>query len=104
MMALQICRLSSSKPLQVSVAALGKRDLQLDATVHVPVQSWIDEGRLDGGLARLYSHLIRRQTLDTGTLWSISRDPAKSIDDYTGGLENCDMPRRSDLDGRGSLS
>ena len=50
------------------------------------------------------SHATLRQTLDTGGIWSIARGLARNIDAYKQHLANCDLPRRNDLDGRGSLS
>ena len=50
------------------------------------------------------SHALLRATLDTGSLWSISRGLARSVDTYKQLLGNCDLPRRNDLDGRGHLS
>jgi Fic family protein len=58
----------------------------------------------NGRVARLMSHAMLLQTLDTGGLWSIARGLARNVAAYKGGLAECDLPRRNDLDGRGSLS
>jgi hypothetical protein len=50
------------------------------------------------------SYATLRQTLNTGGLWSIARGLARNVDAYKRHLANCDLPRRNDLDGRGSLS
>jgi Fic family protein len=58
----------------------------------------------NGRVTRLMSHAILRETLDTGSIWSVSRGLARSVDVYKQKLASCDQPRRGDLDGRGSLS
>ncbi len=58
----------------------------------------------NGRVARLVSHATLLQALDTGALWSVARGLARRVDDYKAHLAACDMPRRNDLDGRGSLS
>ncbi|MEM0954737.1 MAG: Fic family protein [Pseudomonadota bacterium] len=58
----------------------------------------------NGRVARLMSYAILRQSLDTGGVWSIARGLARNEDAYKTHLSNCDLPRRNDLDGRGSLS
>jgi hypothetical protein len=42
--------------------------------------------------------------LDTGGVWSIARGLARNVDKYKQLLAECDLPKRNDLDGRGSLS
>ncbi len=42
--------------------------------------------------------------LDTGGVWSIARSLARNVRSYKNHLAQCDLPRRSDLDGRGNLS
>jgi hypothetical protein len=44
------------------------------------------------------------ETLDTGGIWSVARGLARNVATYKGHLARCDLPRRNDLDGRGSLS
>lgn len=58
----------------------------------------------NGRLARLMSHAMLRETLDTGGVWSIARGLARTIATYKNGLANCDQQRRGALDGRGNLS
>ena len=50
------------------------------------------------------SHAMLREALDTGGLWSVSRGLARAVSSYKSHLANCDLPRRNDLDGRGTLS
>jgi Fic family protein len=50
------------------------------------------------------SHAILLDELDTGAVWSIARGLARNVEAYKGHLANCDMARRNDLDGRGTLS
>ncbi len=42
--------------------------------------------------------------LNSGGIWSIARGLSRSEKAYEGHLAACDLPRRNDLDGRGSLS
>ncbi len=58
----------------------------------------------NGRVARLVSHAMLLDTLDTGSLWSISRGLARKVDTYKNLLHACDQTRRNDLDGRGNLS
>ncbi len=58
----------------------------------------------NGRVARLMSHAILSETLETGGIWSIARGLARNVDNYRSLLAACDLPRRNDLDGRGSLS
>jgi Fic family protein len=58
----------------------------------------------NGRVARLMSHAMMLDTLDTGAVWSVARGLARNIDSYKRYLAACDLPRRNDLDGRGSLS
>ena len=57
-----------------------------------------------GGGARLMSHALLLERLDTGAVWSVSRGLARNVQEYKTLLANCDQPRRNDLDGRGALS
>jgi hypothetical protein len=50
------------------------------------------------------SYATFRETLETGGIWSVARGLARNVDTYKRLLSNCDLPRRSDLDGRGTLS
>ncbi|MDZ7769975.1 MAG: Fic family protein, partial [Woeseiaceae bacterium] len=58
----------------------------------------------NGRVARLKSYSMLRDALDTGGTWSIARGLARQESAYKGHLQACDMPRRNDLDGRGSRS
>lgn len=58
----------------------------------------------NGRVARLMSHAMLLETLDTGGVWSIARGLARNVRSYKSHLADCDLPRRSDLDGRGNLS
>lgn len=58
----------------------------------------------NGRVARLMSHAMMLDTLDTGAVWSIARGLARNVSEYKMLLANCDLPRRNDLDGRGTLS
>ncbi|MCP4385834.1 MAG: Fic family protein [Hyphomicrobiales bacterium] len=84
---------------------IGKTDgIIAAATAHHRL-AWIHPF-LDGNgrVARLMSYAMLLETLDTGGIWSIARGLARNVDDYKNLLAACDMPRRNDLDGRGSLS
>jgi Fic family protein len=84
---------------------LGKSETILGAAAAHHRLLWIHPF-LDGNgrVARLMSYATLRQTLNTGGLWSIARGLARNVDAYKRRLANCDLPRRNDLDGRGSLS
>lgn len=58
----------------------------------------------NGRVARLMSHALLLQTLETGAVWSVARGLARNVDAYKGHLAACDLGRRNDLDGRGTLS
>ena len=58
----------------------------------------------NGRVARLMSHAVLLEALDTGGIWSIARGLARSVSAYKGHLMSCDLSRRNDLDGRGNLS
>jgi Fic family protein len=58
----------------------------------------------NGRVARLMSHAVLLDTLDTGAVWSVARGLARNVQEYKQLLANCDLPRRNDLDGRGTLS
>ena len=58
----------------------------------------------NGRVARLISHALLRDVLDTGAVWSVARGLARKVTEYKALLANCDLPRRNDLDGRGWLS
>ena len=58
----------------------------------------------NGRVVRLLSHATLLDSLDTGSLWSVSRGLARNVDDYKRHLAACDQTRRNDFDGRGNLS
>ena len=58
----------------------------------------------NGRVARLMSYAMQRDALDTGGIWSIARGLARNETLYKQHLSACDLPRRNDLDGRGTLS
>jgi len=58
----------------------------------------------NGRVARLMSHAVLLETLDTGAVWSVARGLARNADAYKQRLAACDLTRRNDLDGRGHLS
>jgi Fic family protein len=58
----------------------------------------------NGRVARLMSHAMMLDVLDTGAVWSVARGLARNAGEYKSLLANCDLPRRNDLDGRGTLS
>lgn len=58
----------------------------------------------NGRVARLMSHALLLDVLDTGGVWSVARGFSKSSQEYKLKLQDCDSVRRGDLDGRGNLS
>ena len=58
----------------------------------------------NGRVARLMSHAMLLDTLNTGAVWSVARGLARNVEKYKELLANCDRERRNDLDGRGNLS
>jgi Fic family protein len=84
---------------------LGKTDAILGAGPGHHRLLWIHPF-LDGNgrLARLMSHAVLLETLDTGAVWSVARGLARKVAEYKRHLAACDSPRRNDLDGRGALS
>ena len=86
-------------------ATLGKTDSILAAAAAHHRILWIHPF-LDGNgrVARLMSHAMLLESLDTGGEWSIARGLARNETSYKGQLMACDATRRNDLDGRGNLS
>jgi Fic family protein len=84
---------------------LGKTDAILGAAPGHHRFLWIHPF-LDGNgrVARLMSHAVLLETLDTGAVWSVARGLARKVTEYKRHLAACDSPRRNDLDGRGALS
>ena len=58
----------------------------------------------NGRVARLMSHAMLLDRLNTGGIWSIARGLGRNVRTYKRHLTACDSPRRNDLDGRGNLS
>ena len=58
----------------------------------------------NGRTARLHTHLVLTALGLTQGLWSPLRGMARNQETYYARLNNADLPRRNDLDGRGSLS
>ena len=84
---------------------LSKADSILSAAVAHHRLVWIHpfvDG--NGRVARLMSHAMLLETLDTGAVWSVARGLARNVDRYKALLAACDAARRNDLDGRGDLS
>lgn len=86
-------------------AKLGTTDsIIAAATAHhrlLWIHPFIDE---NGRVARLMSHAVLLEKLETGALWSVARGLARSSGEYKAHLAACDLPRRNALDGRGTLS
>ncbi len=83
----------------------GKTDSILSAAAAHHQLVWIHpfvDG--NGRVARLMSHAMLLETLDTGAVWSVARGLARNVDGYKRHLAACDNTRRSDYDGRGNLS
>lgn len=58
----------------------------------------------NGRVARLVSHGMLLDALDTGSIWSVARGLARNSKKYKSHLASCDLIRRNDYDGRGNLS
>ncbi len=86
-------------------SSLGKADWIVSAAAAHHRLLWVHpfmDG--NGRVARLMSHAMLLDALDTGAVWSAARGLARNVQQYKSLLANCDLPRRNDLDGRGSLS
>ena len=90
---------------EAAYSNLGKADTILASAAAHHRLLWIHPF-LDGNgrVARLMSHAMLRDVLDTGGVWSITRGLAHNVENYKMLLAACDGPRRNDLDGRGDLS
>jgi Fic family protein len=90
---------------ETAYGRLGRTDAILAAAAAHHRLLWIHPF-LDsnGRVARLMSHAMLLENLATGGIWSVARGLARNVAAYKGGLAACDLPRRNDLDGRGSLS
>ena len=85
--------------------SLGKSEAIISAAASHHRLLWIHpfiDG--NGRVARLMSHAILLESLDTGGIWSIARGLARNVRTYKHHLAECDLARRNDLDGRGHLS
>lgn len=84
---------------------LGKSEAIISAAASHHRLLWIHPF-LDGNgrVARLMSHAVLLESLDTGGIWSIARGLARNVRTYKHHLAECDLTRRNDLDGRGHLS
>jgi Fic family protein len=91
--------------LAEAYGSLGRADAILAAAAAHHRLLWIHPF-LDGNgrVARLMSHAVLLDALDTGGLWSVARGLARHVGAYKSHLMSCDGPRRNDLDGRGALS
>ena len=90
---------------EAAYTGLGRTDSILAAAAAHHRILWIHPFLDDNGrVARLMSHAMLLESLDTGGVWSIARGLARNEDTYTGQLRACDATRRNDLDGRGHLS
>jgi len=58
----------------------------------------------NGRVARLIAHAMLKRAGVGSSLWSASRGLARRVGDYRRLLEAADQPRRTDVDGRGTLS
>jgi Fic family protein len=85
--------------------ALNKTDSILAAATGHHRLLWIHPFLDDNGrVARLMSHAMLLESLDTGAAWSVARGLARNVEAYKRHLVACDQPRCNDLDGRGQLS
>jgi Fic family protein len=86
-------------------SALGKTEkiIALAASYHrlLWIHPFLDG---NGRVARLMSHAVTLDCLNTNGLWSIARGLARRAPEYKQHLMNCDLSRRNDLDERGNLS
>jgi Fic family protein len=90
---------------QAAYTGLGRTDAIIAAASAHHRLLWIHPF-LDGNgrVARLMSHAMLRETLDTGGVWSIARGLARNDAEYKRHLVACDRAREGDVDGRGALS
>ena len=85
--------------------SIGRTELVISAAAAHHRLLWIHPF-LDGNgrVARLMSHSMLLEMLDTGAVWSVARGLARNVEEYKTHLAHCDLTRRNDLDGRGTLS
>lgn len=93
------------KRFEEAYKRLGKTDAIIaSATAHhrfLWIHPFLDG---NGRVARLMSHAMLLDSLDTGALWSVARGLARNEAAYKKSLSAADDERRGDLDGRGTLS
>ena len=90
---------------EAAYSKLGKTDSVLAAATAHHRLAWIHPFiDSNGRVARLMSYAMLLETLDTGGIWSVARGLARNVEEYKSLLAACDMERRNDLDGRGTLS
>jgi Fic family protein len=85
-------------------AKLGKSETVIATAAAHHRLAWIHPF-LDGNgrVVRLMSHATLLGVLETGAVWSVARGLARNVAEYKSHLASCDLPRRNDLDGRGTL-
>lgn len=93
------------KRFEQNYGGLGKSETIIAAAAAHHRLVWIHPF-LDGNgrVARLMSHAMLLEALDTGGIWSIARGLARNEGIYKSHLFACDQLRHGDLDGRGNLS
>jgi Fic family protein len=86
-------------------ALVGTEALVVGATCSHHRLAWVHpfiDG--NGRVARLHTHLVFHSMGLSQGLWSPMRGLARTREQYYARLNNADLPRRNDLDGRGPLS
>lgn len=93
------------KRYEAAYTALNRAQTIIDCASAHHRLAWIHPF-LDGNgrVARLVSHAMMLDALDTGGIWSIARGLSRNVVEYKQHLAACDLTRRNDLDGRGNLS
>jgi Fic family protein len=93
------------RQFEASYTGLGKAEAVINTAAAHHRLLWIHPF-LDGNgrVARLMSHAMMLELLDTGAIWSVARGFGRNAAKYKQHLAACDLSRRNDLDGRGHLS
>jgi Fic family protein len=93
------------KQFEAFYSRLGKAENVVNAAAAHHRLLWVHPF-LDGNgrVARLMSHAVMLEMLDTGAVWSVARGLGRNAGVYRQHLAACDLTRRNDLDGRGHLS
>jgi Fic family protein len=93
------------RQFESAYTGLGKAEAVVNAAAAHHRLLWIHPF-LDGNgrVARLMSHAMMLELLDTGAIWSVARGLGRNATAYKQHLAACDLGRRNDLDGRGHLS